>query len=261
MGKVIAFAIQKGGCAKTTTTWVVADCLTQLGKKVCVIDLDPQGNLSLACGTLVNENNPEELTTLEVMKNECNPFNAIVRSKCGFDIIPTDLRLFDAENVFSRNSGLGSQNTLKKAIAPLKDSYDYILIDCPPALGFLTINGLVAADHLVIPMEASYFSLYGFKQLTDTITAVKEYGNSNLNVLGILLVRFNPRNKLSTWILEGSQAASKHFNSKVFDVYIRESTKVKEAQGYAEPLSDYAPKSKPYQDYLAFTTQLIKEIE
>lgn len=252
MAKVISIAIQKGGCAKTTTTINLASSLVMQGKKVLVIDSDPQANLSYACG---KEN--EQKTIYEVMKKDCTIKESIT-STDEFDIISSNILLCGAEHEFTNT---GREYILSKAIKPISDNYDYILIDCPPSLGILTINAFTASDYIIIPVEPSYFALQGLGQLYETISTVKEYCNKNLTLLGIVLVKYNARTNLNKSASDDVYDAAKQMDTKVFNTKIHESTVVKESQGMQIPLSKHAPKSKPFQDYMSLSAEIIKEVD
>lgn len=252
MAKVISIAIQKGGCAKTTTAINIASCLHIQGKKVLVIDFDPQANLSYAC-----QKENEEKTIYEVMKNQCEISSAIVSTE-EFDILASNILLCSAEQEFTNT---GREYILKKAIQPAMDKYDYILIDCPPSLGILTVNAFTSSNYIVIPAEPSYFALQGLGQLANTIETVKEYCNKDLKLLGIAIVKYNNRTNLNRAAKDAVYETAHELNTKVFDTKIHEATVVKEAQGMQVPLSQHAPESKPFIDYQKLTEEILKGIE
>jgi len=252
MGKVISIAIQKGGCAKTTTAINLASCLHMQGEKVLVIDFDPQANLSYAC-----QKENAEKTIYDVMKNQCEVSAAIVDTQ-EFDILASNILLCNAEQEFTNT---GREYILKKSIQPILHKYDYIVIDCPPSLGILTVNAFTASDFVVIPTEPSYFALQGLGQLSNTIETVQEYCNKNLKLLGISIVKYNDRTNLNRAAKDAVYEVAKELNTKVFDAKIHESTVVKEAQGMQVPLSQHAPKSKPFMDYKKLTEEILKGIE
>lgn len=252
MAKVISVAIQKGGCAKTTTTVNLASCLSLKGKKVLVVDCDPQANLSFAC-----DHEQEEVTLYDALKNP-GIVNKAIASTEEFDIIPSNILLAGGEREFTQT---GREYLLRKVLRPIMDDYDYIILDCPPSLGVLTTNAFTISDYVVIPVEPSYFALQGLDQLKDTIDTVKEYFNEKLQILGILLIKYNSRSNINKFALEELEKKAEEYGVKLFKTTIRESVAVKESQSLQTPLSQHAPDSNPFLDYTAFAEEVMKGVE
>ena len=252
MAKVISIAIQKGGCAKTTTALNIASCLHIQGKKVLVIDFDPQANLSSAC-----KKESVDKTIYELMKSQCS-IDEVITSTEEFDLIPSNILLCSAEQEFTNT---GREYIIKKIIQPIQDRYDFIIIDCPPSLGILTVNAFTASDFIIIPIEPSYFALRGLGQLSKTINTVQEYCNKKLKLLGIVIVKYSDRTNLNKAVKDDVYEAGRVLNTKVFNAKIREATAVKESQGMQVPLSQYAPNSKAFLDYQELTNEILKGVE
>lgn len=249
MSTIIAITNQKGGVGKTTTSSSLIGSLTSLGKKVLGIDLDPQGNLGFSLGLDIEDC----LTIYEVLKAQCLIGKAIKHTEFG-DIIPSNILLSSAELEFSRP---GREFLLKNALEPIVDIYDYVIIDTPPALNVLTVNAYVAANSLLIPMIPEILSLLGVSQLKETIDTVKRFYNSQLNVLGILLTKYNKRVNLTHEVEDMAQQIAEQLETNIIDVKIRNSIVVAEAPAHGESLLKYAPSSKPAADYSSLALKLI----
>lgn len=252
MATVIALTNQKGGVGKTTTSSALISGLTERGKKVLGIDLDPQGNLGFSLGLEI-----EDCTTIyEVLKGQANIKDAIYETEFG-DIVPSNILLSSAELEFNRS---GREFVLKNAISQIADNYDFIVVDTPPALNVLTVNAYVVADHLIIPMIPEVLSLLGVTQLKETIDTVKKFYNSSLNILGILLTKFNRRTNLAKEVEEMAEEIAQQLDTHVFDVKIRTSVVVAEAPAHGESLLKYSPKSKPAADYTELVDKILQQI-
>lgn len=252
MGKVICVNIQKGGCGKTTTVQALGEMLSKRGK-ILSIDTDPQCNLTTASG--INSADLEH-TLYELLKKECTIEQAIIKSKY-YDIIPGSLMLCSADSEFTKT---GKEFLLKERLAPIREQYDFILIDTPPALNTLNIMSLTAADYTLIPLEPSDFALQGIAQLYDAIKTVKQYCNQNLDILGLLLVMYNDRTNLNKSVLEGIKEMADSMETVVFKTKIRECVKIKEAQLQQLSLKDWKYKdNKAILDYKEFSEELLKE--
>lgn len=249
MAIVITITNQKGGIGKTTTTSTLISGLTAHGYKVLGIDLDPQGNLGFSLGVEIEES----ATIYDVFKENVSLTRAISRTKYG-DIIPSNILLSGAELEFNRP---GREFLLKRALDDLQHLYDYIIIDTPPALNILTVNAYVASNCLIIPMVPEILSLLGLSQLRETIDVVTKHYNRNLNVLGILLTKYNRQLNLARDVLEMAEELAKQLDSRVFQTKIRQSVVVAEAPAHCESILDYAPKSKPALDYAEFVDEVI----
>lgn len=251
--KVITITNQKGGVAKTTTATSLAAALSLKNKKVLLIDTDPQCNASDTYRAKI-----QGMTTLyDVLVDKVPVNEAIQKTEVG-EIIASDNLLSKAESLLNET---GKEYTLKKAINIIINDYDYIIIDTPPTLGVLLINALTAADELIIPITADRYGLHGLSQLNETINLAQEYTNPNLRIAGLLLVKYNPRTRISKDVTSNLPTISKEMNTIVFNTTIRESTAAKEAQALRNSLFDYAPYSTTAIDYNAFTKELLgKEI-
>ena len=237
--RIIAVANQKGGVGKTTTSQALTAGLADKGYKVLGIDLDPQGNLSSACGS-VNYNVP---TIYELMKREVTAEETIQHMNGGYDIIP---------------SQTGKEHRLKEASASVADNYDYMVVDTPPSLGVLTVNAFTAATDILIPTTAGIFATTGINQLNETVKSVQKYCNPNVKITGILFTRFNPRANISKQIKELTEQLSKYISAPIYKTYIRSAVAVEEAQANRTDIFDYAEKSTVSEDYKAFIEEFLK---
>jgi chromosome partitioning protein len=252
MGKIIAIANQKGGVGKTTTSVNLAASLGVLEKKVLLIDADPQANASsglgidvenVAIGTyqiLEHSNTPEEAVL------ECTAPNVWV-IPAHIDLVAIEIELVDKEN---------REYMLKQALESVKDQYDYILIDCAPSLGLLTLNALTAADSVVIPIQCEYFALEGLGKLLNTIKSVQKIHNAHLDIEGLLLTMFDSRLRLSNQVVEEVQ---KHFNDMVFKTIIQRNVKLSEAPSFGESIINFDATSKGATNYLSLAQEIIKK--
>lgn len=249
----IVLTNQKGGVGKTTTTGALASGLGKKGKRVLAVDLDPQGNLGFSLGLDIDEGQ----TIYEVLKQEVNIREAIQEAD-DCDIVLSNILLSQAEIAFQ---GENRQLLLKTALQEIQDDYDFIVIDTPPSLNILTLNGYAAADHLIIPMASEILSLVGLVQLQETVQAVKNSVNPALNVLGILLTKFNKRTNLAKDVLELARTIADQTDSVVFESKIRAGVAAAEAPAHGLCILDYSPKSNPSKDYDAFVDEVYKKIK
>ena len=250
MGKIIAIANQKGGVGKTTTSINLAASLGVLEKKVLLIDADPQANASSGLGIDVEN---VEFGTYQVIIHECLPEKAIVKcSAPNVDIIPAhiDLVAIEIELVDKENR----EYMLKKALETVVDLYDYIIIDCAPSLGLLTLNALTCANSVVIPIQCEYFALEGLGKLLNTIKSVQKIHNPELDIEGLLLTMFDSRLRLSNQVVEEVQ---KHFNDMVFTTIIQRKTKLSEAPSFGESIINFDATSKGASNYLSLANEII----
>lgn len=248
MAITISIALQKGGVGKTATAQALASTLGFKHKKVLLIDLDPQSNVTYSSG--VDE--PSKTIT-DILGTECSPDEVLIHCKY-YDLLPADTYLTNVE------ISDVEPTLLKNVLKPLQDRFEYIILDTPPALGHLSFNALVASDYVVIPTEPRPFALQGLGRLHSTIESVRNGLNPDLKVLGILLIKYSNRTVLNRDIKSMIEDYAKQMNTIVFDTSIREGIAVAEAQTVREPLIDYAKNSKPNIDYKAFTTELLKRI-
>lgn len=251
--KVIAVANQKGGVGKTTTSHALSARLSKLGFKVLAIDLDPQGNLSSAFG-VDNYNKP---TIYNLMKNEVTAKEVLQKAQNGVDVIPSNIMLAGCEQELSHT---GKEHRLKECIEPIKNNYDFIIIDTPPSLGVLTVNAFTASNDILIPTTAGIFAATGINQLNITVTSVKKYCNPNINIIGILFTRFNPRVNISKQVKELTEEISEFISVPIYKIYIRSAIVIEEAQANHKDIFDYAENSTVSEDYKNFVDEFLKGI-
>ena len=250
MKECIAVINQKGGVGKSTTSNAIGAGLFQRGYKVLFIDLDAQGNLSYS---MKCENKP--LSSLEVLTGTATAREATLTTPQG-DIVPASPALASADTIITDT---GREYRLKEALEPLKEVYDYIIIDTPPALGTLTINALTACDSVIIPAQADIYSLQGIGQLNQTIQTVKRYCNKGLTIKGIVITRYSPRAVLTRDMTDLLEDTAKQLNTKVFTSRIRECIALKEAQASQTDIFTYNPRSNAGIDYKALLEEMIGE--
>ena len=239
--QIITVTNQKGGVGKTTTASALVCGLKQRGARVLGIDLDPQGNLGFTLGLEPDQ----QRTVYDVLKGTCSIEQAIAPTEYG-DILPSDIMLSAAEVDFTSNQ---REFMLDRQLALIKDKYDFVIIDTPPALNILTVNAYVASTGLIIPMEAEVLSLVGITQLQETIETVRDSLNPHLKVLGVLINKYNPRLTLSREILDMAEEVADQLDTKVFQVKIRRSVGVAMAPAHGQSVLTYQPSSKSAQDF------------
>ena len=252
MGKIIAIANQKGGVGKTTTSVNLAASLGVLEKKVLLIDADPQANASSGLGIDVEE---IEKGTYQLLEHTIKAEEAIIPTDSpNLDIIPAhiDLVAIEIELVDQDQR----ESMLKKAIVHLKESYDYILIDCAPSLGLLTLNALTAADSVIIPIQCEYFALEGLGKLLNTIKSVQKIHNDKLDIEGLLLTMYDSRLRLSNQVVD---EVKKHFDEMVFKSIIQRNVRLSEAPSYGESIINYDAGSRGASNYLSLAKEIIKK--
>lgn len=236
---------------KTSTCCAICGGLSELGRKVLAIDLDPQGNLSFSLGI----ESEDEYTIYDVFKGNCDISDAIQHGEI-CDVIASNILLSGVELELT---GVGREYILREQIETIRDQYDYIILDTPPALSVLTINAYTAADGLVIPMLCEILSLQGIAQLKQTIFAVQRYYNKDLKVEGILLNKYNPRLTLTKDVEDLANVIAGQLETKIFKSRISASVCIAEAPAHGESVITYSPRSKSAQEYMAFITELTGE--
>ena len=250
MGKIIAMANQKGGVGKTTTSVNLSAALAAKGKKVLVIDTDPQGNTTSGFGI---EKNELDNTIYELMLSECSIKECILNDVIqGVSVIPSNVNLAATEIELI---GVDRKEfILKREIEWVKDSYDYIIIDCPPSLNFLTINSMTTADSVLVPIQCEYYALEGLSQLIHTINLVKERLNPDLAMEGVLFTMYDSRTNLSLQVVENVKS---HLNEKVFTTVIPRNIRLAEAPSYGMPINMYDSRSAGAEAYLSLAEEII----
>jgi len=251
MGKIITITNQKGGVGKTTSAINISASLSQAGKKVLLIDIDPQSNATTGLGIMISKNQP---TVYEVLLGITNVKDAIIRNEdfSGMWILPSHIRLVGAQvELLEREN---REFILQKILSKLRNHLDYIFIDCPPSLGILTINALVAADTVLIPIQCEYYALEGLGQLLVTLRRVQKSYNPNLRIEGVLLTMFDPRLNLSNQVVEQAQS---YFGDRVFKTIVHRNIRLAEAPSYGKPALLYDKSSRGAKNYLSVAQEII----
>lgn len=250
MGRTIAIANQKGGVAKTTTAVNLSACMAAKGKKVLLIDIDPQGNATSGVGV-----NKEQVNhcIYDVLINNVPIESLIINTEIkGLQIVPATIQLAGAE--IELVSAISREVKLKKAVEQIKEKFEYILIDCPPSLGLLTLNALTAADSLIIPIQCEYYALEGLGQLMNTYELVKKHLNPSLSIEGVLLTMFDARTNLSIQVVDEVKA---HFKNKVYSTIVPRNIRLSEAPSHGKPIITYDPKSRGAEVYQDLAKEVI----
>ena len=250
MGKIISVANQKGGVGKTTTTVNLSTLLAKKGKKVLLIDTDPQGNATSGLGV----SKDVELSVYDILIGDTE-FDETLQETAikNLKVCPSNISLAGAE--VQLVSMMSREQRLKTKLDKIKDQYDYILIDCPPSLGLVTLNAFTASDSVLIPVQCEYFALEGLGQLLNTVNLVKKHLNKNLEIEGALLTMYDARTNLSNQVVK---EVKKYFEDKVYKTVIPRNVRLSEAPSYGMPITVYDPRSKGAKAYEKFAKELLK---
>ncbi len=247
--RILAITNQKGGVGKTTSTVNLGASLAKLGQRVLLIDLDPQGNATTGCGIAKSDDVP---TVYELLLGDTTLDKAIQKTEFGFDILSANRDLAGAEIELIEIDG--REQKLKEALATVSDRYDYVLIDCPPALNMLTVNALVASDSVMIPMQCEYYALEGLSDLVETLRKVRSNLNPDLEIEGLLRTMYSAQNTLTQQV---SEELISHFGDKVYETIIPRNVRLAEAPSHGKPATAYDASSKGAQAYMALAEELL----
>jgi len=251
---IISIAIQKGGSGKTTTAINVAAALRELGKNVLIVDMDPQSNLSQALGLTNHEDkNIYSLISKSASGNDVNVMEAI-DSCCGLSIIPASLELANAE--MELVSTYGREKILDELLQPIKDSFDFIIIDCPPAIGMLTVNALTASNFAIIPMQAEYLPMQGVKSFMQTFQKVKKHLNKSLEVLGFVITKYEKHKTMNREMLNN---LAEEYGNLVFNTHIRTNIDLAKSQQAGTDIFTYKKSTNGAIDYMALAKEILEK--
>ena len=250
MGKIVSIANQKGGVGKTTTSINLSTILAKRGKKVLMIDADPQGNASSGVGV----DKEVEESVYDILIGDTEMENIVIKTNIkNLYVCPSNINLAGAE--VELVSVMSREYRLKEKLDEIKEEYDYIIIDCPPSLGLITLNAFTASDSVLIPVQCEYYALEGLGQLINTINLVKKHLNKNIDIEGALLTMYDARTNLSNQVVK---EVKKYFNDKVYKNVIPRNVKLSEAPSYGMPISVYDPRSKGAKSYEKFVKEFLK---
>ena len=251
MGKIISIANQKGGVGKTTTSINLSTILAKKGRKVLMIDADPQGNASSGVGVGRED---IELSIYDVLINDTEIPNVVKKTNVkNLSLCPSNINLAGAE--VELVSMMSREQRLKEKLDEVKEDYDFIIIDCPPSLGLITLNAFTASDSVLIPVQCEYYALEGLGQLLNTINLVKKHLNKDIEIEGALLTMYDIRTNLSNQVVK---EVKRYFNEKVYKTVIPRNVKLSEAPSYGMPISMYDPRSKGAKSYEKFVKEFLK---
>ncbi|HQD28924.1 ParA family protein [Acetivibrio saccincola] len=254
MTKVIAVANQKGGVGKTTTAVNLSSCLAYKGKKVLLVDIDPQGNATSGLGV---DKKSTKCSTYDVLINEESMERVLVDTPIeNLKLCPSNIDLAGAE--VELVSSISRESRLKASLKEIKENYDFVIIDCPPSLGLLTLNALTAADTILVPIQCEYYALEGLSQLMETVKLVQKHLNADLDVEGVVLTMFDARTNLSIQVVD---EVKKYFKNKVYRTIIPRNVRLSEAPSYGLPIILYDAKSKGAECYLDLAEEVIEYSE
>ncbi|HHX28743.1 MAG: ParA family protein [Bacillota bacterium] len=254
MSKAIAVANQKGGVGKTTTAVNLGACLGDLGRSVLLVDLDPQGNATSGLGV---DRRAMDVSVYDCLVNDVEPIKALRATEFrGLWLLPSSLNLAGAE--IELVPMMARETRLRRCIAKIRDNYDYVLIDCPPSLGLLTVNALSAADSVLIPIQCEYYALEGLSQLLSIIKLVRNRLNSTLDLEGVLLTMFDARTNLS---LQVAEDVKRYFRDKVYRTIIPRNVRLSEAPSHGKPITIYDSRSRGAEVYRELAEEVVRRGE
>ncbi len=249
--KILAICNQKGGVGKTTTSINLAASLAYLKKKVLLIDTDPQANATSGVGI---DKAAISQSIYNILVDEVNINDVIIKTAYeNLDIVPSSIALAGAE--VELVSAISREQRMKNAILEIKEKYDYVVIDCPPSLGLITLNSLTAANGVIIPVQTEYYALEGLSQLMNTFNIVRKHLNSKLDIFGVLLTMTDSRTNISNQVAE---QVREHFKDKAFETVIARTVRLSEAPSFGEPIIEYAKNSNGAKQYLALAKEVIE---
>ena len=255
MGKIVSFSNQKGGVGKTTSCVNISAQVANKGKKVLMIDMDPQGNATSGLGISKSK---IKNTIYDVIIGRCDARDAIIKTRFkNLSVIPATIDLAGAELELHELDELDNSNFTKIALDSIKDDYDYIFIDCPPSLGMLTVKALSVSDGIVIPMQCEFYSLEGMSQLLNTVKKIRQIYNPSLQIVGMLLTMYNGRLTLTNQVVA---ELKKYYSELLFKVPISRTVRLSEAPGYGEPICYHDPYGKGALEYAAVSKELMLRI-
>ena len=250
VAKIVAIANQKGGVGKTTTAVNLSSCVAALGKRVLIVDLDPQGNTTTGYGI---PKRSVEKGTYEILIGEARASEAIRKTEYRTDVLGSNTRLAGAS--LEMIDLPARESRLRKALAEVQKDYDFIFIDCPPSLDLLTLNGLSACDSVLIPVQCEYYALEGLSELISTLKTIRKKYNPYLDIEGVVFTMFSLRYNLTVQVVEQVQ---KYFGSKVYKTTIPRSIRISEAPSYGQPINFYEPKGKGSEAYMDLAIEFVK---
>ena len=250
VAKIVAVANQKGGVGKTTTAVNLSSCVAALGKKVLIVDLDPQGNTTTGYGI---PKRSVEVGTYELLIGRAEASQAVRKTEFRTDVIGSNARLAGAS--LELVDMAGRESRLRKALASIQKDYDFVFIDCPPGLDLLTLNGLCACDSVLIPIQCEYYALEGLSELISTLKTIRKKYNPYLDIEGVVFTMFAPRLNLTLQIVDQVQ---KYFGNKVYKTTIPRTIRISEAPSYGQPINFYEPKGKGSEAYMDLAIEFVK---